>query len=133
LALPLAWWLFRLGGLWTLLAAAVVATVVGIWAASRAELYYTSHDSRHIVIDELAGQLLTLVPVACSWPNLVVGFVWFRFFDVVKPWPAGWIDKNVGGGLGVMLDDVAAAGWGAAATAMLVHTGVVGWVVASIS
>jgi phosphatidylglycerophosphatase A len=99
--------------------------ILGTWAARSAEAHYRVHDSPQIVIDELTGQLVTLVPVACtlSWPGLVVGFGLFRLFDTVKPWPASWIDREMHGALGVMLDDVVAGLYAGAATALVVHTG----------
>jgi phosphatidylglycerophosphatase A len=101
--------------------------ILGTWASSVAEVHYRVHDSPHIVIDELTGQLVTLVPVAfaLSWPNLVVGFGLFRLFDTVKPWPASWIDRKMAGALGVMLDDVVAGLYAGAATALVDYTGVV--------
>jgi phosphatidylglycerophosphatase A len=113
-----------MGG-WGVAAGAMVFLVIGTLAANLAEKHYAVHDSSHIVVDELVGQLISLIPVSCTWPNLVVGFGWFRLFDTVKPWPAGWIDRNIPGGLGVMLDDVAAGVYAAGATAILVHTGLV--------
>jgi phosphatidylglycerophosphatase A len=121
----LAWAAYRFAGLWGVAAAALVVTLVGTWASAVAEKHYDEHDSSHIVVDELAGQLVSVLPVAGRWPYLVVAFGWFRLFDSVKPWPAGWVDRNVGGGVGVMLDDLAAAVYAAAVTALLVHTGLV--------
>lgn len=129
LALPLAWALFQLGW-WGVPLGAGIATILGMWASNVAEAHYRVHDSPHIVIDELAGQLVTLLPVACTrWPNLVVGFGLFRLFDTVKPWPANWIDRRLQGALGVMLDDVVAGVYAGAATALVVHTGALNRVV----
>lgn len=125
LALPLAWGVYQLGGAIAVACAALVVTGVGIWAANRAEEHYGEHDSSHIVVDEIAGQLLSLVAVPCTWPHLVVAFGWFRLFDSVKPFPAGWIDREMPGGLGVVLDDIVAGIYAAGATALLVHTGLV--------
>lgn len=125
LALPLAWVLFHQLGWWAVVLGATSSMILGTWASHMAEAHYRVHDSPHIVIDELTGQLLTLVPVACTWPNLVVGFGLFRLFDTVKPWPAGWIDRKMQGALGVMLDDVVAGLYAGAVTALVVHTGVV--------
>ena len=130
LALPLAWGVHRWAGFWGLLLIAIAALMIGLWSAGLAEQHFEHHDSRHIVVDELAGQLVTVLVVPCSWPNLVVAFGWFRLFDVLKPWPAGWADRQVGGGLGVMLDDLFAAVYAAAATAAMVHTGLVNSAVA---
>ena len=104
---------------------ALIFLVIGTWAAGLAEKHYAVHDSPHIVVDELVGQLISLIPAGCTWPCLVVGFGWFRLFDTVKPWPAGWIDRNTPGGLGVMLDDVAAGVYAAGTTAIMVYTGLV--------
>ena len=128
LALPLAWALSHLGW-WGVLLGAGVATIVGIWASDVAEAHYGVHDSPHIVIDELAGQLLTLLPVASTWPNLVVGFGLFRLFDIIKPWPASWIDRDLPGALGVMLDDVVAGAYAGLTLALVVHTGLLNRVV----
>ncbi len=75
--------------------------------------YYTSkalgvHDHSGIVIDEIAGYLITMIAVPFDWKWIIAGFVLFRFFDILKPWPISWIDENVHGGLGIMLDDVLA-------------------------
>jgi len=75
--------------------------------------YYTSkalgvHDHSGIVIDEIAGYLITMIAVPFDWLWIIVGFLLFRFFDILKPWPISWIDKNIHGGLGIMLDDVLA-------------------------
>lgn len=125
LALPAAWGLAQLGGNWAVLGGAAAATLVGLWAARVAEAHFDRHDSPHIVVDELAGQLVSVLLVPCTVPNLIVAFGWFRLFDSVKPWPAGWVDRNVGGALGVMLDDIAAGGYAALTTALLFHLGVV--------
>ncbi|MET1257024.1 phosphatidylglycerophosphatase A [Aliikangiella maris] len=66
------------------------------------------HDHPAIVWDEFAGFLITMAGVAFSWQNIMLGFVLFRFFDIVKPWPIRWIDKQVSGGVGIMLDDIIA-------------------------
>jgi phosphatidylglycerophosphatase A len=121
-ALPLAWWAHRAAGVLGVAACVVVAVVVGTWAAREAERHYGVHDSPHIVVDELAGQLLSAIPVPCTWWNLLLAFGWFRLFDSVKPWPAGWIDRNVQGGVGVMADDLAAAVYAGAATAVMVYS-----------
>jgi phosphatidylglycerophosphatase A len=124
-ALPLAWALYALGGPLALGIATAAITALGVWAASAAERHYGEHDSPRIVVDEVAGQLVALLAVPCTWPNLVLAFGLFRLADSLKPWPAGWVDRRVGGGLGVVLDDVVAGAQAAAATALLVHSGAV--------
>ena len=67
------------------------------------------HDHGGIVWDEIVGYLLAMVAVPRSFAFVVLGFLLFRLFDVWKPWPIGAVDRRVGGGLGIMLDDVLAA------------------------
>jgi len=83
--------------------------VLGVWAAGKAEVIFGQKDSGKIVIDEVVGMMLTLYLLPATWLYLVLGFFFFRFFDIVKPFPARRIDMRMKGGLGVMLDDVAAA------------------------
>lgn len=124
-ALPVAWLLYGLGG-WVLVALLVpVAFGLGWWATAQMTRGQADHDPSEIVIDEVAGQWLALVPVLIGashsgadalalWPGWVVAFVAFRFFDILKPGPIGWADRQHGP-LGVMLDDIL-AGLAAAVT-----------------
>ncbi len=114
LAVPMAAGLHALG-------AAVYATVLvlgfalGCWAAGRTSRHLGVHDHGGIVWDEVVGYLVTMavLPNGAGW--LMAGFVLFRAFDIIKPWPISWLDRRIGGGCGVMLDDVA-AGLAAAAS-----------------
>ena len=90
------------------LAICVLVTIVGVWAAGRAEAIYGQKDCGKIVIDEVAGMLITMYLLPATPLYLFAGFLVFRLFDIVKPFPARRIDQNVKGGLGVMLDDVVA-------------------------
>ena len=109
-----------------LYAVTVVGTVcVGIWAAEQMCRLWNTQDDGRIVIDEIAGQLITLVPLlslgrAHSFGWVVTGFVLFRCLDVWKPGPVRWLDQNLHGGAGVVLDDVLAGVFGAAVLAGLV-------------
>jgi phosphatidylglycerophosphatase A len=93
-----------------------VVTGVGIWAADEAERIFQQKDDRRIVIDEFAGQLLTLAPLVILAPRVplrspfwvVTGFVLFRVLDVWKPGPARWAERNLPGGTGVVMDDAVA-------------------------
>jgi phosphatidylglycerophosphatase A len=108
LAVPLAYVTASLP-MWQFAVVVVVVTVVGIWAADRADRAWGTHDSGRIVIDEVAGYLITVACVARDqWAPLAVGFVVFRVLDIVKPPPVRWLDRNLPGGFGVVLDDVAA-------------------------
>ena len=108
-ALPLAWLLLALGGPWLLLIAVALVFVLGLWASDRYMKAVGLHDPGAIVIDEVAGQWLTLAIAPLDPLAFLVGFVLFRIADVFKPWPASWLDRRVGGAFGVMIDDVAAA------------------------
>jgi phosphatidylglycerophosphatase A len=92
---------------WARVVAFVVVFVVGV-AASNAVVASRGEDPQLIVIDEVAGMGITLILASSSWLSLVVGFALFRLFDIWKPWPVRWADRQVKGGLGVMLDDVLA-------------------------
>lgn len=85
---------------------AIVAS--GVWICGQSAKVLESHDHPAIVWDEIAGFLVTMVPVDATFINVVGGFILFRFFDIIKPWPIKWADRQVGGGVGIMLDDVLA-------------------------
>lgn len=92
----------------------LISCVVGIKICQVTSDDMGVHDHGSIVWDEFAGFWITMliVPVlglpVFDWKWLLAGFVLFRFFDMVKPWPIGWLDKRVHGGLGIMLDDIVA-------------------------
>jgi phosphatidylglycerophosphatase A len=115
LACLLAWPIHFYGGAVALLAAGVLVTLIGIWAADRYQAATGRHDAPEVVIDEVAGQWLTLAacPLTPLW--ILAGFAVFRFFDIVKPWPVCWADRKLPGGFGVMADDVLAAVYAALA------------------
>lgn len=137
-AVLLAWGLHWLGSFPLLLIATVLVTVAGVWATSR----YTaqpgiSHDPSEVVIDEVAGQWIALLPLSWGlwaagsaahvfpWPGWVSAFLLFRLFDIWKPGPIGWADRR-GDALGVMLDDVIAGAF--AAVIVTVMAGIAhGW------
>lgn len=86
----------------------LVIMISGIWICSYTSRKLGVHDHPAIVIDEVAGFLITMFAVPDGWQWVFAGFILFRFFDVVKPWPISWIDKNIHGGFGIMIDDVVA-------------------------
>ena len=98
-----------------LLAVAIVVAA-GIWICGRTAHELGVHDHPGIVLDEIAGFLVTMTALPFEWPWIAAGFVAFRVFDIAKPWPVSLADRKVGGGLGIMLDDVIA---GALACAVL--------------
>ena len=87
----------------------VVLFVLGVWCCDVCAKNLGVHDHPGIVWDEVVGYLITMMAVPKTFLWIVVGFAVFRFFDILKPWPIGWVDKHVHGGLGIMLDDVLAA------------------------
>lgn len=107
--LPFAWIIAMGFGSESLIIAALITLLLGMWATS--EYLQKSHakDPGTVVIDEVAGQFLTLafVPVEIWW--YLIGFGLFRAADILKPWPASWADRVLSGALGVMADDIFAA------------------------
>ncbi len=93
---------------WLYLVATLLSIVAGIGICDKAADKLQVHDYGGIVWDEVAGFLITLCWLPFSWQNLLAGFVLFRFFDILKPWPIKWLDQHVHGGFGIMLDDVVA-------------------------
>ncbi len=118
-ALPFAWVIAQAGGWIALAVATVIVFILGIWAAGQTAARTGIQDPGSIVIDEVAGQWLTLIPIAPDPLAYAVGFVLFRIADIFKPWPASWADRKIKGGLGVMLDDMLAGGY--ALLAMLIY------------
>ena len=78
------------------------------WVSGKAEVLFGEKDSGKIVIDEVVGYLVTMTALPFDWRYIVAGFFLFRFFDIVKPPPANWFDRQLKNGYGVVLDDVAA-------------------------
>jgi phosphatidylglycerophosphatase A len=96
------------------LAFAIVATAAGIWLCGESARRLGVHDHPGIVWDEITGYTVTMLAAPSDWPWLVGGFVLFRFFDIVKPWPIREADHSLSGGLGIMLDDIIAGIFAAA-------------------
>ncbi|WP_438976226.1 phosphatidylglycerophosphatase A family protein [Roseicyclus sp.] len=122
-AILLAWAIHALGGFGLFFAATLAVTGLGWWAVSEATRGQADKDPSEIVIDEVAGQWIALWPVSFGaqmagtdfwalWPGIVTAFVAFRLFDILKPGPVGWADRQEGA-FGVMADDLI-AGWLAA-------------------
>jgi phosphatidylglycerophosphatase A len=104
--------------------ALIVLFVLGVWAASEAERFYKQDDAQQIVIDEIAGMMVSVLWLPTGWKTCLLAFVLFRIFDIAKPFPAKQAEKvsslpgkfgidsplvfRYSGGLGVMLDDVVA-------------------------
>jgi len=91
----------------TYLGFSVLLFLIGVWASGRAETLLGRVDSPSIVIDEIAGYLVAMFLVPASWEFMAAGFVLFRAFDILKPWPLKRL-QDLHGGVGVMLDDIGA-------------------------
>jgi phosphatidylglycerophosphatase A len=111
-AVPL-YLLLRPYGPVVILVVAALLTAIGIWASSVVIEHTRLKDPQIVVIDEVAGVLVTLAASPPTWAGLIAGVVAFRVFDQTKPWPARWAERQLPGGYGVVLDDIAAGAWGA--------------------
>ncbi|HET9369587.1 MAG TPA: phosphatidylglycerophosphatase A [Vicinamibacterales bacterium] len=89
----------------------IAITVAGVWASNVAERHFQREDPGAVVIDEVAGQLLTCLATAVTWRGALVAFVLFRLFDIIKPWPTRRFE-SLPGGLGIMADDLMAGVYG---------------------
>jgi phosphatidylglycerophosphatase A len=96
-----------LGLAWNL-AAVAVAVVAGIWICGESARRLGVHDHPAIVWDEVAGMMITMLAAPDAWWGAPLAFVLFRLFDIAKPWPIREVDHGLGGGTGIMLDDVLA-------------------------
>ncbi len=107
-ALPFAVLLMFLGGVPALLAGIATVSVAGYWASKKIEAMTGDHDGSYIVVDEVAGIFIALIPAGLDPLSVLLAVIFFRFFDILKPWPVSWLDKNLPGAEGVMLDDMMA-------------------------
>jgi phosphatidylglycerophosphatase A len=94
---------------------------LAFWTAGAAGTIFGVTDDRRIVIDELVGYLATVALLPFSWTNALLGFLFFRLFDIVKVPPANWFDRNLKNGYGVVLDDVVAGIYGALALRLTLY------------
>ncbi|MEL6640896.1 MAG: phosphatidylglycerophosphatase A [Pseudomonadota bacterium] len=128
-ALPAAAILYALGGPYAVVVALAVVYALGLWATTVETTGQDDHDPSEIVIDEVAGQWIAVLPVlfgaaanetslSALWPGWVAAFVLFRFFDITKLGPVGWADRR-GDATGVMLDDVIAGFFAAVGVTLL--------------
>jgi phosphatidylglycerophosphatase A len=110
LALALA--LAPLGLAWNL-GLTLLAVLAGIWICGESARRLGVHDHPAIVWDEIAGMMITMLAVPEAWWGAPLAFALFRLFDIAKPWPIREIDHGLGGGAGIMLDDVLAGSFAA--------------------
>lgn len=101
---------------------AALAVAIGIPAATLVSRASGLKDPQFVVIDEVAGQLIALIAVSVSWKSLLLGFILFRGFDIVKPWPVRWLER-LPEGTGIVIDDVGAGLYALAVMQLVVHLG----------
>ena len=106
-AIPLVW-VFSLAGPIPYMLATLFFTLFAIFVAHIYEMGSGQHDDQEVVIDEVAGFLVTMTWVPFQWPYVVAGFLLFRLFDIWKPFPISYVDQKVGGGIGCVGDDLLA-------------------------
>ena len=90
------------------LAIVVVVSIGGFYLCGKTASDLGVHDHPGIVWDEIAGYWLAMTAIPCTWYWILAGFLLFRLFDIWKPWPIGWLDRKVSGGVGIMVDDLLA-------------------------
>lgn len=106
-AIPLYLLLVQMGVfVYSMMTILIVISGIGICGIAAKKI--GEHDFGGIVWDEIAGYLITLWWIPFSWHNVVLAFVLFRVFDILKPWPISWFDRKIKGGGGIMLDDIIA-------------------------
>lgn len=122
-AIPFAYIMIFLMGKPVFIAAIALLTLIGVWAADWVERKSGVHDASLIVVDEVIGMWIAfaLLPIDHNswWLWAIIALISFRVFDILKPFPAGWIDKNVGGAWGVILDDIFAGFYALGVTYLL--------------
>lgn len=89
-------------------ATTITFIILAVWIADRAQAIFNDSDPKPVVIDEIAGLLVTMAFHSPTLWSIVAGFVLFRLFDIIKPPPIRWIERHLSGGWGIVLDDVAA-------------------------
>lgn len=99
----------------------LLITIGAIWSSQRSQQALGVSDSPQIVIDEVAGFLLTIVCIPFTWLALVAGFFLFRFFDILKPPPIRWVELRLTGGMAIVLDDLVAAAYAHISLRLVLH------------
>ena len=107
-AIPIGLLILWLGNPSTLLISTLFIFILGLWCTRRFQRETQTHDSKIIVIDEVAGQWIPLMFCGLNFFSIVAAFALFRFFDILKPFPISWLDEKLDDEWGVMLDDVIA-------------------------
>jgi len=107
-SVPVWWLLLQDLALLPYLAVIVVGSVIGVYLCGKTAHDRNLHDHPGIVWDEWIGFWITCIALPAGWPWVIAAFALFRFFDIIKPWPIRWLDAQVHGGFGIMIDDIIA-------------------------
>lgn len=124
-ALPFGIVLLIFTGIPGLLIASAICFIIGLWASKHFEYMVREKDSGMIVIDEAVGLWIAMLPCLLTPTSIGLAFVLFRLFDILKPFPIGWLDKRINAPFGVMIDDVLA---GIYAASIIIALRYLGWV-----
>jgi len=90
------------------LAITILLTLICFWLCDKTARNLKQNDPQCIVLDEVIGLLCTMIGAPNNITSLIIGFLLFRIFDILKPWPISWLDREIHGGIGIVLDDIAA-------------------------
>lgn len=115
-AVPMVY-VMQLSGLLAYIVITISAAIAGFWICGYTAKKLGVHDHPAIVWDEIAGYMIAMIALPFTWYNVIAAFVLFRFFDIIKPGPIGWCDRNLKGGAGIMVDDLLAG----VASAVVLH------------
>lgn len=113
--------LLQATSLWMYLLITMLMFLIGIWLCGETTKKLGVHDHSGIVWDEIVGYLVTMIAAPQGWLWIVTGFVLFRIFDILKPWPISIADKRISGGFGIMIDDIIAGIFAFTALQIIVH------------
>ena len=119
--MPIGWVITSYGGNLFLALATLLVFFIGWWSSARYVEIFNKEDPGEVVIDEVAGQWIVLLAAPLDPVTYVGAFLLFRLFDILKPWPVSFADKNIKGGLGIMIDDVLAGIYGAVILALILE------------
>lgn len=121
IAVPLYWLLADLTVFWYV-GTVTILFAIGVWVCGHVERILGTHDHPGIVWDEIVGYLVAMFLAPSGWLWVAIGFVLFRLFDIWKPFPIGWIEHRLRGGVGTMLDDLLAGIYAWASLQVLWYT-----------
>ena len=99
-----------------------IMIIIGFWLCGVTARDLGVKDPPSVVWDEIVGFLLTMIAVPMNWLWIIIGFVLFRAFDIIKPWPISWVNKNITGGFGIVVDDLLAGICAAVILQLIIYT-----------